>query len=425
MLRRPPLVLVILLLSFPQVVETIYSPALPQIVVSYRISPEEAAQTLSLWFVAFAFGVVSWGRLCDIVGRRPALLAGLVCYTLGCGWAMLADSFAQLLIARFISAFGAAAGSIVTQTSLRDSYRGAGLARVFSLLGMALAVSPAIGMLLGQVLAFHAGLQGVFAGLALLAIALVSLSAVFWPETRPHNVQPAHFKQTLRDMLKDPTIWSSAALIALFNLAMFGYYQLGPFLFEQLDSHWLGFGESGLVLAAASLLGAFTNSLLLRRGSSARQLIILGVLLLAIGAVLTYVLSFSPAFLIGMAVIALGYAMAIPNILAGALRNYANRLGTAGAILSMLYYVLLGLGLVMAGLGQRLDILLLTCSMLTALTLGLDRLMLKVFSNGYDRGPLRSMPGDSKPLLGHRHAGRTLQPGNSCSDRVVACCRKD
>lgn len=161
----------------------------------------------------------------------------------------------------------------------------------------------------------------------------------------------------------------------LFNLAMFGYYQLGPFLFEQLDRHRLGFGESGLVLAAASLLfGAFTNSLLLRQGSNAGQLITLGVRLLAVGTILKRFLSFSLAFLIGMAVIALAYAIAIPNILPGALKDYADRLGTAGAILSLLYYVFLGLGLVIAGQGQRLDILLLGCSMRTALTLGLDRL---------------------------------------------------
>jgi MFS family permease len=150
MFRHPPLPLVILLLSFPQIVETIYSPALPMIASAYRASPQQAAQTLSLWFVAFAFGVVAWGRLCDIAGRRPALLGGLALYALGSVWAMMAGDFGQLLTARLISAFGAAAGSIVTQTALRDSYRGTDLARVFSLLGMALAISPAIGMFAGQ-----------------------------------------------------------------------------------------------------------------------------------------------------------------------------------------------------------------------------------------------------------------------------------
>ncbi|BAQ69157.1 major facilitator protein [Rhodovulum sulfidophilum] len=367
MFRRPPLALVILLLSFPQIVETIYSPALPLIAVAYRATPEEAAQTLSLWFVAFAFGVVSWGRICDLIGRRPALLAGLALYAIGAGWAMIALDFPQLLLARLISAFGAAVGSIVTQTSLRDSYRGTDLSRVFALLGLALAVSPAIGMFLGQAISSHAGHQGVFAGLGLLAVLLFVLSLVFWPETRPPEIQPQHFLPTLQDMLRDGHIWRNAVLIAAFNLAIFGYYQLGPFLFERLETPWLEFGESGLVLAAASLLGAWANSLLLRRGTPPRDLVGYGVLLLAIGALLLSLLASGPAFVIGMAVVALAYAMAIPNILAEAVQNYTDRLGTAGAILSMLYYTLLGLGLVVAGWGQRLDLLVLACAMLGAL----------------------------------------------------------
>jgi MFS family permease len=273
MFRHPPLPLVILLLSFPQIVETIYSPALPMIASAYRASPQQAAQTLSLWFVAFAFGVVAWGRLCDIAGRRPALLGGLALYALGSVWAMMAGDFGQLLTARLISAFGAAAGSIVTQTALRDSYRGTDLARVFSLLGMALAISPAIGMFAGQEIAKLAGHQGVFAALGLLAIALLGLSLVFWPETRPSGARAVRLLPTLNDMLRDRDIWLNAALIAIFNLTIFAYYQMGPFLFEGLKTRWFEFGESGLVLAAASLAGALANSALLRRGWSAGHLV--------------------------------------------------------------------------------------------------------------------------------------------------------
>lgn len=366
MFRRPPLPLVILLLSFPQIVETIYSPALPLIAAAYQAAPEDAAQTLSLWFVAFAFGVVAWGRLCDSWGRRPALLAGLAIYALGAGWAMAAGDFTQLIAARLISAFGAAVGSIVTQTALRDSYRGLELARVFSILGMALAVSPAVGMYAGQEIAAAGGVQGVFFALALLAVALLGASAFRWPETRPQPPSTPPFWPTLRAMLQDREIWRSAALIAIFNLAIFGYYQLGPFLFTRLEHSWIGFGASGLALAAASLCGAFLNSALLRRGCGSERLVLLGIVLLALGAGLVAALSQSSAFLVGMALIAAAYAIAIPNILAHALRAYANAAGTAGAILSLIYYNLLGAGLVLAGLGQRLDLLLGCCGALAA-----------------------------------------------------------
>ncbi|CAB3815771.1 Inner membrane transport protein YdhC [Achromobacter aegrifaciens] len=367
MFRRPPLVLVILLLSFPQIVETMYSPALPLIAATYQATPEDAAQTLSLWFVAFAFGVVVWGRLCDFRGRRPALLAGLALYALGAGWAMAAGDFTQLLAARLICAFGAAAGSIVTQTALRDSYQGPALARVFSILGMALAASPAVGMYAGQEIAAAGGVQGVFLALVLLAVALLGASALRWPETRPLPHTAAPFWPTLRAMLQDRAIWRSATLIAIFNLAIFGYYQLGPFLFARSQEAWLGFGESGLALAAASLCGAALNTALLRRGVASERLVLLGIGLMALGAALVAALIGSSAFLIGMALIAAAYAIAIPNVLAHALCAYVHVAGTAGAILSLVYYNLLGVGLVLAGRGQRLDVLLGGCAALAAI----------------------------------------------------------
>lgn len=47
---RPPLWLLTLLIMFPQLVETIYSPALPDIARSFQVSSERAAQTLSVYF---------------------------------------------------------------------------------------------------------------------------------------------------------------------------------------------------------------------------------------------------------------------------------------------------------------------------------------------------------------------------------------
>lgn len=364
MFRRPPLPLVILLLSFPQIVETLYSPALPLIAQAYRATPAEASQTLSFWFVAFALGVVAWGRACDLWGRRPALLAGLALYALGAGGAMIAGDFGQLLAARLISAFGAAVGSIVTQTALRDRYQGPDLARVFSMLGIALAVSPAVGMSVGQEIAARGSVQGVFAALLLLAVVLYCASLACWPETRPACAAARPFWPVLRAMFQDRAIWRSAALIAVFNLAIFGYYQLGPFLFEQLEDAWLGFGESGVALALASLCGAFLNTSLLRRGWGSGRLVLLGIALLALGAGLVAVWIRNPVFLIGMALIAAAYAIAIPNILAHALRGYAHAVGTAGAILSLFYYNLLGGALVLAGLAQRLDLLLGCCAVL-------------------------------------------------------------
>ena len=153
--KLPPLWLVVGLMMFPQIVETIYSPVLTHIATQFQVSEGLASQTLSVYFLAFAVGVVCWGRLCDLIGRRPAMLAGLFTYWLGTLLALLANQFEVLLLARVISAFGAAVGSVVTQTMLRDSYQGSDLAKVFSVMGAALSISPVLGLVSGGLLAEH------------------------------------------------------------------------------------------------------------------------------------------------------------------------------------------------------------------------------------------------------------------------------
>ena len=51
------------------------------------------------------------------------MLAGLALYLVGAGIALLSGNFTLLLAARALIAFGAAVGSIVTQTMLRDVYQ--------------------------------------------------------------------------------------------------------------------------------------------------------------------------------------------------------------------------------------------------------------------------------------------------------------
>jgi MFS family permease len=161
--------LAVALLMFPQIAQTLYSPALSDIAHAFKVTPEIAAQTLSVFFLAFAVGVVVWGRISDKFGRRLAMLAGLVTYAAGTGLALAVSNFSGLLLAQAIAAFGAAVGSVVTQTVLRDRYLGAELAQVFSLMGIALAASPALGLFAGSGLVHVFGYRGVLTCLMLLA----------------------------------------------------------------------------------------------------------------------------------------------------------------------------------------------------------------------------------------------------------------
>ena len=365
--NRNFLILAIALLMFPQLAQTLYSPALGDIGRVFGVGPHAAAQTLSVYFLAFAFGVVTWGRACDRMGRRSSMLAGLAIYVLACVLGLSASSFQQLLMAQALAAFGAAVGSVVTQTLLRDRFQGAALAQVFSLVGMALAASPAIGLFSGAGLVQGFGYRGVLGALLLIAMVLWFWSWRTLPETRVQPPSVVGLCETLWLMVRDAGIWRSALWIASFNIALFSYYSLGPFMFERIGLSESAFGYSGVILALGSGFVAWLNKRLLRRGFGALQLIRLAALLGLLGGVGVWLTQGSGFFVLPMLLVVLAFGMAIPNVLGSALTDYADRLGTAGALLGLLYYMLIGAGLILAGWTQALGETLMACSALALL----------------------------------------------------------
>ncbi|RTR32760.1 multidrug effflux MFS transporter [Shewanella atlantica] len=354
MKKLPPIWLMVTLLMFPQIVETIYSPVLPHISKAFAVNMQTASQTLSVYFIAFALGVVFWGRLCDILGRRRAMLYGLLTYGIGALTAIITKHFELLLLGRIISAFGAAVGSVVTQTMLRDSYQPAELGKVFSLMGMGISISPVIGLLAGGVIAQSLGHTGVFSVLLLLAVVLLLISVKALPETQVKTDKRVELWPLAKRMLRDRKIWRSAALVAQFNLMLFSYYALAPFIFAGLNLSSIEFGYSGVVLALGSLMGSLLNKQLLSRGWQAMTLINLASAMALFGGVGVWLLQSSLAFLLPMVCVVMAFGIAIPNILSQALVDYKQVAGSAGALFGLAYYLMLGAGLALAGLLHNL-----------------------------------------------------------------------
>lgn len=224
MQTRGLLPLSIALLMLPQMAQTLFSPALADFARAFSVPPEAASQALTVYFVAFAFGVFVWGRACDRIGRKPAMLCGLFVYAVACCAAFSVTTFDGLLLSQAAAAFGAAVGSVVTQTVLRDRYAGAELARIFSVVGMILAVSPAIGLFAGAALVQTFGYKGVVATLFVLSSVLIVWTVAALPETRPLRRATEPLSATLKIMLHDSLIWRSALLVPKGS-----YYRHGRF----------------------------------------------------------------------------------------------------------------------------------------------------------------------------------------------------
>ena len=159
---QPALWLLFTLVGLPQFSETVYSPSLPDIAHALKTSVSMVEYTLTIYLFAFALGMFFWGKVSDVTGRKPSMIAGLLLYLIGCIGCYYSGSIEWLLVSRFVQAFGGSAGSVVGQAVCRDVYNGKALSRVYALMASALGIPPAIGPVIGGFIAQQWGWSYIF-----------------------------------------------------------------------------------------------------------------------------------------------------------------------------------------------------------------------------------------------------------------------
>ncbi|AKP64092.1 multidrug effflux MFS transporter [Levilactobacillus koreensis] len=341
----PSLGLIIVLVGFPQISESIFTPVLPQLQRVFAVSANRVQLTMSTYFVAFAIGVLIWGQLADKWGRRPAMLAGIAVYLLGNCGLYLSGSFLPFLGWRLVQAFGASAGSVVTQTIMRESFSGITGAKIFARTSAAMALAPALGPLIGGLVQTYFGYRSVFATLVTMAVAVGLYALSCLPETRPAQIATPHVNQRklVGRLLTDPVVWGYGILIGGINGILFSYYAEAPFIFmTHFGYSAVHYGWLGLVLASASLLGAVIVNAALNFWSPER-VAVAGLIMSVVaggGLLAAAVFQSALAMIGGIFLTFLGLNITLPNALNRALVGYEAVMGSASGWFSLGYYLL-------------------------------------------------------------------------------------
>lgn len=124
-------------------------------VIGEELGSESAQQThliVSLFFFGMAFGQLFYGPVSDAMGRRVAILSGLVVFAIGTLVCMFATDMETMLLGRIIQAFGVSGPRIASLALIRDQYAGEAMARVMSFIMMVFILVPMIAPLFGQVI---------------------------------------------------------------------------------------------------------------------------------------------------------------------------------------------------------------------------------------------------------------------------------
>ena len=352
---KPPVWFIIFIIGFPQLSETIFAPLLPFIVKEFWTTQTMSQMTLSVYFTGFAFGVLFWGVLSDIIGRKKALIFGLLTYTIGSFLLYTSKIIEILLCYRVIQAFGAASGSIISQTLLRECFtEEKERIQTFSLVSAALAWTPALGPLLGGQLVGSLGMRSVFLFLVFLGASLFFCTQGVLKEKKIEDKKRVKFKIVLKRMILDGEIYLYVFLIAGLNAVIFSTYSESPFIFMKIFNwtpkaySFIGFG-----MAIFSVYGAYLNRTLSKKDFKPKTRIQIGLLWVLVSSLLlvgpAYLLPNSHQFflmawtLFFLCFIFIGVVIALPSILSEALHSYHDCLGTAGALLGLSYYLVLSL----------------------------------------------------------------------------------
>lgn len=339
-------------MAFPQISETIYSPSLPDISHALNTSNSAVQLTLSIYFIGFAIGVFCWGWLSDFIGRRPAMLGGLFFYGIGCFMCFYAETISFLLVSRFIQAFGAATGSIITQTILRESVSGSRRHAMFAQISAVIAFTPAVGPLIGGWVDQALGFRAVFFVLVAMSMLLFIYTYLRLPETTDRSTRKRiAIIPVVKRILSSPKVLVFGLLIGGINGLLFSYYAEAPFIFIEHFHISPGlYGFLGIFVALASIIGAMISKRLVINFKP-EKVIHLGCYVMIAGAILQLIVSILPfsnhvlfTSIIGtIFIMLLGVGIALPNCLSLALVSFQDVIGTAGAIFSLGYYLLVSL----------------------------------------------------------------------------------
>jgi len=146
---------------------------------------------------------VPFGTMSDKVGRKPTILFGLLIFLVGSLVCAYSTDIYTLMFGRFLQGAGAI-GSVVT-AMIADLVEEKTRGHAMAIMGGFIAMSFAIAMALGPVVASHYGISAIFFITAILAVVAIIVLFVKVP-TPPKIKHIYHEKTKTSDILKDPNL---------------------------------------------------------------------------------------------------------------------------------------------------------------------------------------------------------------------------
>lgn len=322
-----------------------YLPAFPAIAEGLRTTPGSVGISLASFFIGICAGQVLYGPLMDRYGRRPLLLLGLCIYLAASLACIFVTGVEQLIVLRFIQAFGGCSTFIAGRAIVRDVFPSEQIARVFSLMMLVMGVAPVIAPVAGGFVVSVAHWRVIFVVLSILAALLLLCVYFLLPESRGPDRQvslhPLRVVQSYGEVLRTPGFLAYTLASAFGSAALFAYITASPQVFMDLfglDEQ--RFGMAFAFNAACLITGGQLSRLFMKRYSNEQISLYTALLLLGAGlfmAMLHWTGTMRLTLLLpGLSLYLFLFGINNPNTNALSLKPFRHNAGVASSLSGMI-----------------------------------------------------------------------------------------
>ena len=302
--------------------------------------------SLGIFSAGVALGQIPSGPLSDRFGRRPVLIGGLIVFlltALGCAWT---DNIATLYPLRFLQGMAGATAMVVVRSVGRDLFGVTEAARLFSYLFFFISLMPVLGPMIGGNFTEWFGWRSVFIYMAIYAGVFLAVIWLTMAESLPAKdgkaLRPISLARDYMTILRDRTflaftVCGIGTYIGLFSLfgglpavltGLLGQTpaELGYLWAILMTFHMVAAGASGRLVELIGLKHLAAIGVVAMLGGG------LSFLALALADVVTVSAMIFPG-----AAVAVGFALTMPPITAGALANFRNMAGRATSLMGFIH----------------------------------------------------------------------------------------
>ncbi len=219
----------------PLAIDT-YLPAMPAIAEALGTDMSVMQLTLSVYLGGYASGLLFFGPMADIFGRRPMVLMGLSCFALVSLSLVFVESVEYFLLLRFLQAFAGSAATVTVSGYIKGIY-GKNMAKGLSYVSMIMMLAPMIAPTIGMLLLKISGWSLIFMTLAAYALLILGLSFYALPKIDRKPLNDSLFNTFFKSygiVLRQVSVRRYIIMICFTTLCFFGYLTAISFLYMEV-----------------------------------------------------------------------------------------------------------------------------------------------------------------------------------------------